>query len=129
MKAIGADSRVGSKYLNYGYGFGGPCFPRDNQALIQFASQTNLPLHLSEATIKVNQEHLDYQLKQYENLEQDFYTFEYVTYKKDTDIIEKSQQLALAVALAQKGKQVVLKNSLHIKDKLEQLYPNYFIFE
>lgn len=129
LKAIGADSRVGSKYLNYGYGFGGPCFPRDNQALIQFASQTNLPLHLSEATIKVNQEHLDYQLKQYENLEQDFYTFEYVTYKKDTDIIEKSQQLELAVALAKKGKKVVLKNSLHIKDKLEQLYPNYFIFE
>jgi UDP-glucose 6-dehydrogenase len=33
LKAIGGDSRIGDKYLNYGYGFGGPCFPRDNRAL------------------------------------------------------------------------------------------------
>ena len=32
LAAIGADSRIGSKYLNYGFGFGGPCFPRDNRS-------------------------------------------------------------------------------------------------
>jgi len=31
--AIGADSRIGIKYLKGGVGFGGPCFPRDNVAL------------------------------------------------------------------------------------------------
>jgi nucleotide sugar dehydrogenase len=129
LKAIGSDSRVGAKYLNYGFGFGGPCFPRDNQALIQFAAQKDFPLHLSEATIKVNQEHLAYQLHQFLEQENEVYTFDYVTYKKDTDIIEKSQQLALAVSLVEKGKKVVLKNSSHIKEKLEHLYPNYFTFE
>lgn len=129
LKAIGSDSRVGPKYLNYGFGFGGPCFPRDNQALIQFAAQQNIPLHLSEATIKVNKEHLDYQLNHYLAQEKESYIFDYVTYKKDTDIIEKSQQLAVAVALVEKGKKVILKNSHHIKEKLEHLYPNYFIFE
>jgi len=31
--AIGADSRIGVKYLKGGVAFGGPCFPRDNVAL------------------------------------------------------------------------------------------------
>ena len=33
LGAVGADSRVGGKCLRPGYGFGGPCFPRDNRAL------------------------------------------------------------------------------------------------
>jgi UDPglucose 6-dehydrogenase len=33
LEAIGSDSRIGNKYLRPGLGFGGPCFPRDNQAL------------------------------------------------------------------------------------------------
>lgn len=129
LKAIGADSRVGAKYLNYGFGFGGPCFPRDNQALIHFATTNNSALHLSEATVKVNDEHLNYQLNQYLQQQKDTYIFDYVTYKKDTDIIEQSQQLALAVALVANGKKVVLQNSSHIQERLEQLYPKYFIFE
>jgi UDPglucose 6-dehydrogenase len=31
--AIGLDKRIGRKYLTGGFGFGGPCFPRDNVAL------------------------------------------------------------------------------------------------
>ena len=33
LRAIGTDSRIGAKYLMPGFGFGGPCFPRDNKAL------------------------------------------------------------------------------------------------
>ncbi|MDR2476172.1 MAG: nucleotide sugar dehydrogenase [Treponema sp.] len=32
--AVGTDSRIGRKYLTGGLGFGGPCFPRDNSALV-----------------------------------------------------------------------------------------------
>lgn len=35
--AVGQDSRVGSKCIMPGYGFGGPCFPRDNRALGNYA--------------------------------------------------------------------------------------------
>ena len=31
--ALGLDKRIGRKYLTGGFGFGGPCFPRDNVAL------------------------------------------------------------------------------------------------
>lgn len=40
-QAIGADSRVGLKCLLPGYGFGGPCFPRDGRALASFAGQVS----------------------------------------------------------------------------------------
>jgi len=36
-RALGSDSRVGLKCLLPGYGFGGPCFPRDGRALAQYA--------------------------------------------------------------------------------------------
>ncbi len=36
---IGQDSRIGTKYISPGLGFGGPCFPRDNEAFINFASR------------------------------------------------------------------------------------------
>lgn len=34
LHAVGSDSRIGQKCLKPGYGFGGPCFPRDNRALV-----------------------------------------------------------------------------------------------
>jgi len=45
--AIGADSRIGSKCLRGGLGFGGPCFPRDNLAMQRFAASRGLDIRLS----------------------------------------------------------------------------------
>lgn len=129
LAAIGSDSRIGSKYLNYGFGFGGPCFPRDNQALLNFAEQSGQSLHLSKSTITVNKEHLAFQLRQLLEEEKDEYEFEYITYKEDTDILEESQQLLLAIELARAGKKVILRNSKHIQKTIEKEYPNYFLFK
>src|SRR5580704_14058342 len=35
--AIGLDTRIGRKYLKGAFGYGGPCFPRDNKAFARFA--------------------------------------------------------------------------------------------
>lgn len=129
LKAIGSDSRIGNKYLKYGFGFGGPCFPRDNQALISVAKNVNMPLHIAEATIKVNNDHLLFQLNEHLEKSSEEYIFDYVSYKPGTDILEESQQLKLAVKLVENGKKVVILNSELVKNQLEDLYPGYFSFQ
>lgn len=54
--AIGADGRIGSKFLHAGPGFGGSCFPKDVSALIRTAREAKSPLSLIEQVEKVNAE-------------------------------------------------------------------------
>lgn len=130
LNAIGADSRIGSKYLKYGFGFGGPCFPRDNRALDAFAKMQDYPLLISEATDEVNKMHLEFQLQQY--LEKyavgEPVKFDYVSYKRGSVIIEESQQLALAVKLAKAGRKVIVNDRAEVKEEVERKYPGLFDF-
>jgi len=52
---VGMDSRIGSKFLYAGPGYGGSCFPKDVQALIHVAREHGVPLELGVATEHVNQ--------------------------------------------------------------------------
>ena len=54
--AIGADGRIGSKFLHAGPGYGGSCFPKDVTALIRTAREAKSPLSLVEQVEKVNTE-------------------------------------------------------------------------
>ncbi len=130
LAAVGADSRIGKKYLNYGFGFGGPCFPRDNRALGVFAKSKNYELTISEATDRVNKNHLHFQLQYYLEKYQpgDPIHFEHVTYKDGSVIIEESQQLALAVALAHEGRKVIVTDREEVKIAVEKMYPGLFEF-
>lgn len=49
------DSRIGKKFFNPGLGYGGPCLPRDNRALIAFGASKNSDVPLASATDKVNE--------------------------------------------------------------------------
>lgn len=52
--AIGADGRIGPKFLNAGPGYGGSCFPKDVSALVRTAREARSPLTLVEQVEKVN---------------------------------------------------------------------------
>jgi UDPglucose 6-dehydrogenase len=54
--AIGADGRIGAKFLHAGPGYGGSCFPKDVTALIRTAREAKAPLSLVEQVEKVNTE-------------------------------------------------------------------------
>ena len=53
-KGMGLDSRIGSKFLHAGAGFGGSCFPKDSLALIQMGTTHGVRLSLLESVIEVN---------------------------------------------------------------------------
>jgi len=52
--AIGLDSRIGGKYLKGATSYGGPCFPRDNVALIALADRVGASSDLARATHEFN---------------------------------------------------------------------------
>jgi UDPglucose 6-dehydrogenase len=54
-KGIGSDSRIGSKFLNAGAGYGGSCLPKDVKALIKTAENNNYSLDVLKAVEKVNE--------------------------------------------------------------------------
>ena len=62
--ALGADSRIGRKYLTGGLGFGGPCFPRDNVALSFIANVVGARSDLLIATDRLNRSLADRILQQ-----------------------------------------------------------------
>ncbi len=53
-KGIGSDSRIGSKFLYAGTGYGGSCFPKDVKALIKTASENKYELKVLKAVELVN---------------------------------------------------------------------------
>src|SRR5918996_1386255 len=54
-RGMGLDDRIGSQFLRAGIGYGGPCFPKDVQALKQPAGKTGHPFQLLTAVIEVNE--------------------------------------------------------------------------
>lgn len=54
-KGIGADSRIGSKFLYPGCGYGGSCFPKDVKALIKTAEKNEYTMRLLKAVEEVNE--------------------------------------------------------------------------
>ena len=55
-KGIGADSRIGAKFLYPGCGYGGSCFPKDVKALIHTAEENGYDMRVLRAVEAVNQD-------------------------------------------------------------------------
>jgi UDPglucose 6-dehydrogenase len=54
-KGIGADNRIGNKFLYPGCGYGGSCLPKDVKALIHTASQNGYEMRVLKAVEEVNE--------------------------------------------------------------------------
>ena len=120
LKAIGGDSRIGTKYLNYGFGFGGPCFPRDNRAFAAYASKAGVETPLGATTDKFNDEHTKFLYEYYVNKNERHlpYVFHYLTYKQGVDILTESRPHDLATSLLDSGYDVYCLDST-VKDKVD----------
>jgi UDPglucose 6-dehydrogenase len=53
-RGIGLDRRIGPKFLHAGPGFGGSCFPKDTEALVQTANDAGVRLRVVEAVVAAN---------------------------------------------------------------------------
>jgi len=103
--ALGADTRVGRRYLKGGLGFGGPCFPRDNLAFQRCAEDADVEAYLSPRVVKVNTEIVNRLFTMIGEHARPGSTIALLglSYKPGTHIVEESQPVMLASALLDAG--------------------------
>ncbi len=113
-KALGADTRIGSKYLKGAMGYGGPCFPRDNVAFAAFARKLGARADVAEATDRIN----NYQIERLAGLVAKFakvgtrIAILGLSYKPQTPVVEESHSVKLAAHLADAGYVVAVHDPL-----------------
>ena len=126
LNAVGSDSRINNKFFKYGFGWGGPCFPRDTRAFVRLAEDNEMPHFMCSASNNSNQSHLQFQIQQFIDSGQKKYSTDSVTYKKGTLILEESQQLRFAVELAKLGIEVTIEETDEVVAMLKEEYGDLF---
>ena len=131
LLAVGADQRVGHACLRAGYGFGGPCFPRDNRALGTYARQRGVEPTLCDATDAYNKRHAQAMADMLLAQDLESYTICDVAYKPGCPvaIIEESQPLEVAKRLVQRGKRVTIRDRGCIVSLVRRTYGRMFEYE
>jgi UDPglucose 6-dehydrogenase len=106
--ALGADSRIGRKYIKGAVAYGGPCFPRDNKAFAALGRLLGVRTDLAEATDRINDHQTARMFGAVEAVAEpgSLVAVLGLSYKPNTSVVEESQGMALAVALAGAGYRV-----------------------
>jgi len=117
LEALGHDPRIGSAFLSPGFGYGGPCLPRDNRAMIAFASQYGVAMPLCKAADEVNlqrHQHLSRQAVRRFHAEGAPPELDSLGYKPGVPIFTESQQLRFALQMSSLGIPTRVTDSLSV---------------
>jgi UDPglucose 6-dehydrogenase len=108
--ALGRDTRIGRKYLKGALGYGGPCFPRDNVAFSTLARSLGAAATLAEATDSLNHGQIARLCAKIASIGGAHTSVAVLgmSYKPGTPVIEESQGVMLARALAAEGRRVTI---------------------
>ncbi len=129
---MGADSRIGRRYLFAGVGYGGSCFPKDTRALLATARQHGMTLHLVEATIAVNDQQRAFfweKVRAYYKGQLRGRTFAIwgVAFKPDTDDIREAPALDVIRWLLEVGAQVRAFDPVALPS-LKRAHPDWLVY-
>lgn len=110
-KGIGADDRIGSRFLYAGCGYGGSCFPKDVKALIKTAEENDCDMQILKAVERVNEsqkELLYYRLLRYFDGKISGRKFAVwgLSFKPETDDMREAPALILIDKLCDAGARV-----------------------
>lgn len=131
LSAVGSDSRIGSKYFQAGLSYGGPCFPRDTQALSLFLSSTGVSPTIPKATHTSNEEHIDFHVQELLQSGASSFEFKNVCYKEGSTvaIIDESPKLKIAKKLVKLGKTVTIIDTQPLILEVKKKYGNIFKYQ
>ncbi len=109
-KGIGADARIGTKFLYPGCGYGGSCFPKDVKAIIQTARSLGYEMKVLLAVEEVNEKQkkvlFDKLMKHFGNLEGKTIALWGLSFKPETDDMREAPSLVMVEQLKEAGAKV-----------------------
>lgn len=107
-RGIGADPRIGAKFLYAGCGYGGSCFPKDVRALIATADRFGYPMPLLRAVDRINEAQKEIPFRKLKDhfdghLENRTIAVWGLSFKPDTDDIREAPALVVIERLLKAG--------------------------
>lgn len=107
VHGVGTDSRIGSKFLNPGIGYGGSCFPKDVMAFRAVARESGYDFRLLDEVVRINEDQRQRFLRK---VRRALWTLRGKTlavlglaFKGGTDDIRESPAIFLVQSLLQEG--------------------------
>ena len=131
-QGIGSDSRIGWNFLYAGLGYGGSCFPKDLNALIQTAQTHQIDLKLLKSVQNINQNQRKRFIQKVfshfnHNLNQVRIAIWGLAFKSETDDMRESPSIDLILAFLNQGSMIHAYDPVAIPNakKIFQNYPSF----
>lgn len=110
---MGADTRIGYKFLKAGAGYGGSCFPKDTEALLYTANNAKIDLNIVKTVIEGNKQRkielANRILNKIKNFKNPTITFLGIAFKMGTDDCRESSSIAIIKYIQDKNKNVQIR--------------------
>jgi len=111
-RGMGADTRIGPKFLRPGPGYGGSCFPKDTLAMVNIGERALSPTTIVEAVIAVNRARPHRMMAKINEAANGTLAGKRVallglTFKPDTDDVRDSTAIIIAEELSRQGAEVI----------------------
>ena len=105
---MGADSRIGKRFLFPGIGYGGSCFPKDVEALKKSAEQVSIDMGILDSVMKANTLQKTVLVNKVlahfnNNIENKHFALWGLSFKPDTDDMREAPSLQIIDAILSKG--------------------------
>lgn len=110
-QGMGMDKRIGPHFLNAGIGYGGSCFPKDTNALMQIAGNADHDFDLLKSVIEVNKKQqeilVEKALHRFGSLKSLKVAVLGLSFKPNTDDVREAASIPVINSLTQQGVKVV----------------------
>ncbi|MBT2724657.1 UDP-glucose/GDP-mannose dehydrogenase family protein [Bacillus sp. ISL-46] len=124
---MGQDSRIGSKFLEAGIGYGGSCFPKDSIALARLAENVNYSFKILNSVIEVNKKQqlllLEKAKERFGSLKGKKCALLGLSFKPNTDDVRESACINISKQLIDSGADIFAYDPIAIENAQKVLNP------
>ncbi len=123
-KGIGSDSRIGTKFIYPGIGYGGSCFPKDVKAIIRTAKEYGYNLRVLQSEEEVNEAQKEVLFKKVkrhfgDDLKGKTFAIWGLSFKPNTDDMREAPAIVIIDQLLAAGAQVKAYDPIAMKEAKE----------